>query len=113
MSLLREAMTAGVFVEFLDGLGNCQGHAVFVDWRGRPVPNLGDTLSAAVATAEAQQTRRLTGTVAARHFELQRDAAGRPEVWVRLEVRTEPSPPASADGKRLGRPPSEIAFSDN
>lgn len=87
-SLLRESLTAGVFVEFLDAGGNCQGQAVFVDWRGRPLPAAGDTLSAQVVSPSDGQSVTLCGRVLRRHFELQRDEEGRAEVWVRLEVRT-------------------------
>lgn len=107
MSLLREAMTAGVFVEFLDAAGNCQGQAVFVDWRGRPLPGVGDTLSADVASAGDCSSRKLTGVVVTRHFELQRDAADRTEVWARLVVQTEPM----ATPRRLTL--AEFEFSDN
>ncbi len=113
MSLLREAMTAGVFVEFLDGQGNCQGHAVFVDWHGRPVPGLGDTLSATVATADDGQPRTLSGTVALRHFQLQRDETGLPEVWVRLVVRTEPALRVESSQQSFLRALNGLAFSDN
>ncbi len=93
---LREAMTSGVYVEFRDATGNTVGQALYTDWRGRPVPAVGDLLATNVpATAE-----KLSGRVVSRQFELQTEPDGSPCVWVRLvvEAKTNSERDASAQG---------------
>lgn len=92
-TLLREAMTAGVFVEFSTADGVGVGQAVFTDWHGRPVPAAGDTLSCA-ATDISGQACRLRGKVTDRQFDVQWSEDGSPCVWVRLQVQTEQQPAA-------------------
>jgi len=100
---LREAMTSGVYVEFRDGLGNTVGQALYTDWRGRPVPALGDMLASEVQGTNAA---KLSGCVVARHFELQTEADGSPCVWVRLIVEI-------ASGRRDLKSGSSVTFSRN
>ncbi|HET6878749.1 MAG TPA: hypothetical protein VFI31_01185 [Pirellulales bacterium] len=104
---LRAAMTAGVFVEFQDDLGNTVGQAVFTGWQGRPVPNVGDTVCCAVQMAATGRRRRLLGRVTRRHFEMQHEDDGQPCVWVRLAMQTI-EPPAPRP-----KPHSRIRFSAN
>jgi hypothetical protein len=85
---LKEAMTSGLFIEFRDSAGNTVGQALYTDWRGRPVPALGDMMSSDFVATQASQRRRIRGCVIARHFELQREPDGSPCVWVRLIVET-------------------------
>ncbi len=90
---LQEAMTSGVLVEFRDAAGKTLAHAVFTDWRGRPVPIIGDAvtsdaIASAQPTASGSNTARLKGCVIDRQFELQQEADGSPSVWVRLIVET-------------------------
>ncbi len=85
---LQSAMASGVFVEFCDERGNTVGQAVYADWRGRPVPLLGDTVCAAVISPNTGRRQKLIGCVIKRHFELQHEADGQPCVWVRLLLKT-------------------------
>jgi len=85
---LKEAMTSGLFVEFGDCAGNTVGQALFTDWRGRPVPAVGDMMSSDAVVPDATQRRKLRGCVIWRQFDLQRESDGTPCVWVRLIVET-------------------------
>jgi len=87
---LREAMTSGVLVEFHDAQDKLLGQAVYTDWRGRPVPAVGDMLASSVRTAGAAEPVSMRGRVVARHFQLQAEADGTPSVWVRLVVAVSP-----------------------
>jgi hypothetical protein len=89
---LQDAMTAGVFVEFHDDLGNTVGQAVFTGWQRRPLPAVGDVVRCAVRCASTGRRRKLAGRVLARHFELQHEN-GEACVWVRLALKTAASSP--------------------
>ena len=104
---LRVAMTAGVFVEYHDELGNTVGQAVFTGWQGRPVPNVGDTVCCAVQLTATGRRRKLLGRVTRRHFEMQHEDDGQPCVWVRLVMEIV-APPAARP-----RPQPRIRFSSN
>jgi hypothetical protein len=105
---LREAMTSGVLVEFRDAAGNTLGQAVYLDWRGRPLPARGDVVSCEVPRPGAGGRRKLWGRVRSRQFDVQRDASGEACVWVRVVVAAfETSAPARAE--RQGR----VSFSVN
>jgi hypothetical protein len=104
---LRAEMTAGVFIEFQDEVGNTVGQAVFTGWQGRPVPNIGDTVCCAVQLSATGRRRKLLGRVIRRHFELQHEDDGQPCVWVRLLMETVNLPAARP------RPKSRIRFSSN
>lgn len=103
---LMEAMASGVFVEFRDPSGNTLGQAVFTDWRGRPLPAIGDMLASEVASTSGGATR-LSGRVVARRFDLQHEADGSPCVWVCLVVKAQ-----SGVGSAASRPHA-IDFSRN
>lgn len=84
---LREAMTAGVFVEFLDSFGNSAGTAVYFDWNGSPLPAVGDRVTCEVAREPGRlASTTLQGYVKRRSFDMQQDDDGAPCVWVRLIV---------------------------
>jgi hypothetical protein len=97
---LREAMTAGVYVEFRDAAGNTIGQALYTDWRGRPVPAVGDMLACDVQAIAGPAVRKLLGRVASRQFEVQREADGSPAVWVRLIVETKAGAPRPTTAPR-------------
>lgn len=105
---LRSAMASGVFVEFCDERGNTVGQAVYADWQGRPVPDVGDTVCCAVISPITGRRQKLIGCVVTRHFEVQHESDGRPCVWVRLLLQTVAKPAAP---KTLRRP--RIRFSAN
>lgn len=96
---LKEAMTSGVLIEFRNAAGDTVGQAIFTDWRGRPLPALGDRLSVN-AFVSASQQRRLAGQVVSRRFEIQQGDDG-PCVWVRIVV--ERSLPRRATGTAFSR----------
>lgn len=87
---LSAAMTAGVYIEFVDAAGTCVGQRVFLDWRGRALPSAGDQLACEVCGHGDQPTKVMRGRVRRRDFEVQTDARGEPEVWARLVVDTAP-----------------------
>ena len=87
---LREAMTAGVLVEFCNAQGDLVAQAVFSDWRGRPLPAVGDWLTCAARNSVSGRTGQVRGCVTQRAFDLQHDEQGLPCVWVRLQVSTQP-----------------------
>jgi|GEM_PF-3368526 len=84
---LKEAMASGILVEFRDDLGNTLGTACFPDWRGRPVPAVGDRMNCRQVALIEGVPGKLAGKVQSRHFDLQTDQDGAPCVWVRLVVR--------------------------
>lgn len=83
---LMEAMTSGVFVEVWNAQNQSAGQAVYLDWRGRPVPGVGDTMTCVVNSSQTGRPEKLCGRVRARHFELQTDDTGEPCVWVRVDL---------------------------
>lgn len=85
-SEIRESRVSGVWLEFRDPLGHSLGQTVFADWHGRPLPNVGDTVTAPGKSADAT----LRGQVVSRHFEIQRTDNGQPEVWVYLVIQRTP-----------------------
>lgn len=87
-SELKEAMTAGVYVEFRDALGNTVGQAVYTAWQGRPLPKPGDLVACTVTSPRTGRKQKLRGHVIERHFELQHEEDGRPCVWARLLVES-------------------------
>lgn len=106
---LREAMTSGVLVEFCDERGNCVGQSVYLDWRGRPLPAVGDTLTCG-APGSSGGGRKLSGRVSSRVFDVQRDEHGAVSVWVRLVVDI--SPRAARRAAPM-KPHRSVVFSDN
>jgi hypothetical protein len=84
---LKEAMASGVLVEFRDDLGNTLGTACFPDWRGRPVPAVGDRMNCRHAQLIEGIPGKLAGKVQSRHFDVQTEEDGGTCVWVRLVVR--------------------------
>ncbi len=106
---LREAMTSGVLVEFCDERGNCVAQNVYVDWRDRPLPAVGDQFTCGVTSASGRHTR-MSGRVRSRHFDVQRDAEGEVSVWVRVVVEMANRP--RHDRQAMRRYP-HVMFSDN
>jgi len=98
---LQEAMTSGVYVEFRDVAGNTTGQALYTDWRGRPVPAVGDAMVCDVQAPTDSTVGKLVGCVIARQFEVQRELDGSPSVWVRLVVETNTGEPPSATRRAL------------
>jgi len=91
---LREAMTAGVLVEFFDAWGNTVGQVVFTGWHGRPVPGVGDWMSCQARPVGGGASRTMCGRVRTRSFQVQH-ADDRPCVWCRIEIdvlEAKPSP---------------------
>lgn len=108
---LREAIVSGVFVEFCDECGNCIAQSVYLDWSGRPLPAVGDSLTCGVTQAATGRLTSFSGNVRSRHFDIQRDAAGAVNVWVRLVVDL-----ATRSGvvrKPAGPRYTPVIFSDN
>lgn len=101
---LEQAMTAGVFVEFHDPQGHCVGQAVFEDWHGRPLPDVGDLLCCRVHCPATGRPRKLSGRVLSRQFDVQQSDSA-PCVWVRLTL--EVAEPAG------GQPRVHAGFSAN
>jgi hypothetical protein len=98
---LQEAMASGVLVEVRDARGHSLGNAVFFDWRGRPLPAVGDLMRCEIAWHGTGRSGPCTGRVRSRHFDVQRSDAGETEVWVRLvlepvERPERPAPRAAA-----------------
>lgn len=89
---LMEAMTSGVFVEVWDTDHRPAGQAVYLDWRGRPVPAVGDAMACPVTSPTTGRRQKVWGRVRERHFEVQIDDQGQPCVWVRLELERIPAP---------------------
>jgi hypothetical protein len=83
---LREAMTSGVYVEFRDAQGNTVGQALYTDWRGRPVPAVGDLIACHAQVSGTRLAGKLSGRVISRQFELQSELDGSPCVWAQLIV---------------------------
>lgn len=80
---LQQAMASGVYVEFCDQDGHTAGQAVYADWNGRPVPDVGDTV---LCTEDSPSARKLSGKVTQRQFEVTVDDDGSTCVWVHLLV---------------------------
>jgi len=104
---LKEAMTSGVFVEFCDASGNTLGSTIFTDWRGRPLPAVGDMIGCRLSMPTSDGQSKLRGVIRARHFDLQSDSQGRSCVWVRLLVRVL----SAADAQEPRR--ARMKFSEN
>jgi hypothetical protein len=85
---LREAMASGVFVEFRDARGNTLGQVVYTNWRGRPVPAVGDALHCTLKRTSNRRLRKVCGKVVSRQFDVQHDERGEPCVWVILIAQT-------------------------
>ena len=83
---LKEAMTAGLLVEVYNAAGEYIGQAVFFDYRGRPVPAVGDTMSCHIDSFVSGRREKVIGLVRTRHFDVQQQDDGQPSVWARLEV---------------------------
>jgi hypothetical protein len=83
---LREAMVAGLFVEFCDPRGNCVAQSVYLDWHSRPLPAAGDSLTCSVTNATTGRVAQISGRVRTRHFDVQKDGEGHVSVWVRITV---------------------------
>lgn len=83
---LKEAMTAGLLVEVHNPAGEYIGQAVFFDYRGRPVPAVGDTMSCQIVSFISGRREKVVGLVRSRHFDVQQQDDGQPSVWARLEV---------------------------
>ena len=105
-----EALASSVFVEFFDVLGNSLAQAAFLQWRGKPVPAVGDSVCCAVAQSEKGRAAKMTGRVLCRHFEVQTSASGAPSVLVRLTVDV--SDPATKS-ERSSTLTSRLCFSRN
>jgi len=105
---MKEAMTSGVLVDFQDQRGNTIGQSVYTDWRGRPVPCVGDSMVCDVRDAASGRLLKRRGWVVGRHFDVQNDDAGRPCVWVRLVLKPATSDASHGLPRRL-----RIAFSAN
>jgi hypothetical protein len=104
---LKEAMTSGVLIEVRDAGDNSLGQSVHVDWRGRPVPAVGDTLACDAVCPASGRAQRVVGRVRARHFDVQREEGGGTCVWVRVVLDALPraaQTPASTSAPRTYRP---------
>ncbi|HEY1601525.1 MAG TPA: hypothetical protein VGG64_18130 [Pirellulales bacterium] len=108
---LQEAMTSGVYVEFRDVAGNTIGQMLYTDWRGRPVPAVGDAIACNIpspgSASNSLQAGKLQGRIISRQFELQHEVDGSPCVWVRLVVETQ------AGAKRSSVARRGTSFSEN
>lgn len=105
----KEAFASSVFVEFFDVLGNSLAQAAFLEWRGRPVPEVGDSVCCAVAHAAKGRAAKMTGRVRCRHFEVQTSASGAPNVLVRLIVDVA----SAVTPAHRAAHPSQLSFSNN
>jgi hypothetical protein len=81
---LHEAMAAGVFVEVRDAGNNTLAQAVYVDWRGRPLPAVGDLMNCDAVLVASGRRARLRGRVRTRQFDVQQESDGAAAVWVRV-----------------------------
>jgi hypothetical protein len=89
---LQEAMASGVLVDVRDGGDHSIGQAVYLDWHGRPVPAVGDTMTCEAVQGPAGRPQRILGRVRSRHFDVQRDETGATCVWVRVILDAQPRP---------------------
>lgn len=107
-------VTAGtaVFVEFFDRQGNCVAQALFLPWKSRLLPALGDRLNCKARKTSTGRTQRYSGLVRCREFDIQTSETGVPQIWVRLEVQLGQRASAAQHGKR-GWNATRIQFSDN
>ncbi|MBX7167880.1 MAG: hypothetical protein K1X74_16220 [Pirellulales bacterium] len=112
----RAATLAGVFVELFDAHDHCLGQALYFDWPVATLPAPGETISLA-ATQAWTKRRQLAGRVRKRQFDVQQDDAGRPCVWVRIELEhipyETPSRPRPQDKRRATGLLPEDVFSSN
>ncbi|MGE0608559.1 MAG: hypothetical protein AB7O62_15795 [Pirellulales bacterium] len=92
-------MTSGVMVDVQDTLGNSIAQAVYVDWRGRPVPGIGDTMCCDAVCLTTNRGSRVRGVVRARFFDVQTEASGAAAIWVRIELELLDTQPLSAGPK--------------
>jgi hypothetical protein len=106
---LHEAMAAGVFVEVRDAADNTLARAVYVDWRGRPVPAVGDQMICDAVSVATGRRERHCGRVRARRFDVQTEANGGAAVWVHVVLDREAAPVKAAPSQRRCR----IPFSAN
>jgi hypothetical protein len=86
---LREVMASGVLVEVCDPHGNCLAQGVYFDWRGRPLPAVGECMSCEVVWHATGCTEQFSGRVRCRQFDVQRGPDGDPAVWVRLVLEAD------------------------
>ena len=105
---LKEAMAAGVFVEFRDARGNTLEQVVYTNWRGRPVPAVGDALNCTLRQTAKRPACRVRGKVVSRQFDVQHDERGEPCVWVILIAEV-----ARAATDREFKRPGAARFSEN
>ncbi len=110
---LREAMTSGVYVEFRDATGNTVGQALYTDWRGRPVPAVGDVIACDVQAHGTRTVGKLSGRVISRQFELQNELDGSPCVWAQLIVEVSTGNSDTAGGSIKAARRRGITFSRN
>lgn len=101
---LHEAMTSGVLVDVRDAKGNSVAQAVYFDWRGRPVPAVGDSMSCDGVSLADGRKERIHGRVRERQFDVQVDELGEVSVWVRVVLMMHNAP---------RRKPSRLVFSAN
>jgi hypothetical protein len=102
----QATMASGVFVEFIGAAGQTLGQALFDEWSGRPLPNVGDLLTCPAARVGGLSREPISGYVLRRRFDVQTDESGEPAVWVYLLVQAEGTAP-----QRFA--PSRIGFSEN
>jgi hypothetical protein len=107
----RNAIASGVFIEFRDAHGNSVGQAAYLDWRGQPLPKVGDTLSADVAAIDGNRATKLIGRVQSRQFDVQAAADGGAAVWVHLVACV--ADRSAARGAKRQRRPFAVTFSNN
>jgi len=100
---LKESMTAGVVVEIHDGRGEFLGQAVFFDYRGRPLPAVGDTLRCEFVSFATGREEQVLARVRSRHFDVQRQDNGEPCVWARLDVEQVETQAVARRGLRTPR----------
>jgi hypothetical protein len=105
---LMEAMAAGVLVEVRDSRGNTIGQALFTEWRGRPLPGVGDLLCCTLNGTGEGDSRPVRGEVVSRQFDVQLDDAGELCVWVLIIAEALTNDSADATVR-----PREVRFSEN
>lgn len=99
---LKEAMTSGVLVDVQDERQNSLAQAVYVDWRGRPVPHIGDTMCCDAVCLASGMRQRVRGVVRERHFDVQTDSHGEAVVWLRVVMELLDTQPTASIA--AGRP---------
>ena len=106
---LKEALTSGVLVDVQDAQGNSVAQAVYFDWRGRPVPGIGDTMCCDAVSPSGSGGGKMRGVVRTRNFDVQTEAGGGIAVWVRIELELLDTQPVAASSKT----PYRARFSAN